>query len=107
MDGELDNEGRVEICFNNEFGTICDDDWDGKEAAVVCQELGYSPDAIHVAVHRAFFGLGSNPIHLDDVSCFGNESHLANCSHSGVGIHNCARNEDAGVVCTGEAPVPS
>ena len=38
-------------------------------------------------------------IHYDDVACNGTESRLADCSHIGMGNHNCADGEDAGVVC--------
>ena len=102
VNGAAENEGRVEICFNKEWGTICDDRWDGKEALVVCRQLGYSDAEVHVALHEAFFGSGPNPIHLDEVNCVGNEERLSDCQHAPLGIHNCLQEEDASVLCTGE-----
>ena len=53
-----------------------------------------------VAVRFAQFGSGFGIIHLDDVHCDGSELRLSDCTHLGVGNHNCVPSEDAGVICS-------
>jgi len=41
VDGRNKFEGRVEVCYNGQWGGVCDDEWDQEEAMVVCQQLNY------------------------------------------------------------------
>ena len=90
-------EGRVEVYHNNSWGSVCDDEWDITDATVVCQQLGLFMATS--APGQAAFGPGSGPIWYDNVGCTGSETNLTQCSHTGIGVHNCSHSEDAGVVC--------
>ena len=96
MDGS-DLEGRLEVHYNGEWGTVCDDQFGATDASVVCSELGFSGRS--EAVSLAPFGQGNGTILMDNVQCSGSEASLEQCSHNGWGSNNCNHREDVGVRC--------
>ena len=91
--------GRVELCNNNEWGTVCDDFWGAADAQVVCRQLGFAQDSALPLTTGFTDGAADVQIWLDNVRCAGTESRLIDCPANALGTHNCAHSEDAGVSC--------
>ncbi|XP_061172170.1 deleted in malignant brain tumors 1 protein-like [Saccostrea echinata] len=100
VNGNSNYTGRLEVFIQgpNQWGTICDDFWDETAAKVVCRQMGLTGGK---PIKEAHFGRGSGPIWFDNVKCFGNETHIWDCSNRGIGTHNCNHTEDVGVKCEG------
>ena len=111
-------EGKVEVCVDGFWGTVCSNSWDSREASVVCKQLGFMNSGIvqypiylcHYNMYYIFtaaiplrysrFGVGSGPILLDYLQCSGNENNLLECSRSNTQV-TCNHYRDAGVECAG------
>ena len=116
------SRGRVEICINGSYGTICDDFWDNEDASVVCRQLGFSPHGTYtctctempfkaqnhqcfhfpgaIAIAGGVFREENLPTLLGSVNCTGNEVSLLECQHNVETV--CANTADSGVICQGE-----
>ena len=96
-DGGSPNQGRVEVLYNKEWGTVCDDGWDINDAQVVCRMLNFTSASV-VPIKPAF-SEGKGRIWLYEVRCTGNENSLSECRYYDWGNDICDHNEDAGVIC--------
>uniref|UniRef100_A0A3Q0RS79 Neurotrypsin n=1 Tax=Amphilophus citrinellus TaxID=61819 RepID=A0A3Q0RS79_AMPCI len=93
--GTGSHEGRLEIFYRGQWGTVCDDGWTNSNTQVVCRQLG-----LDTPVSR--FGVGSSPILLDDVSCTGKEPSLLLCNRREWLRHDCTHHEDVNIACRPE-----
>uniref|UniRef100_A0A3B4FPW7 Neurotrypsin n=1 Tax=Pundamilia nyererei TaxID=303518 RepID=A0A3B4FPW7_9CICH len=91
-----DREGRVEIYYQGQWGTVCDDSWTELNAQVVCRQLGFR--SVQVAPEKVYEE-GNGLIQLDEVQCDGTETTLLACTHSQWRQHDCSHSEDVGVLC--------
>uniref|UniRef100_A0A3B4DE32 SRCR domain-containing protein n=1 Tax=Pygocentrus nattereri TaxID=42514 RepID=A0A3B4DE32_PYGNA len=92
--------GRLEVYHNSDWGSVCDDLWDIRDAQVICRQLGCGPALS--ADGSAVFGAGEGSIWLNRVKCRGNEIHLWDCPHSLKEHTDCSHRRHAGVTCAGQ-----
>ena len=131
-DGPNESEGRLEVYYQGLWGTVCDDRFTSpsrprsggaaepnRAAAVACRIMGYEGAEFvsgHTWLSRA--SLAEKPIWLDDVRCLaGDPAHnagdgdrptsLFDCYNAGPALHNCSREEDVGLRCTGTLTEPA
>ncbi|XP_041452747.1 deleted in malignant brain tumors 1 protein-like [Lytechinus variegatus] len=98
VDGDYDDEGRIEVYYGGRWGRICPTEWSIEDAHVVCRELGYPLGARKTKL----FDGGDGPFLMDDMQCEGNETRLTDCIFPGfANVHNCAEDytQGAGVIC--------
>ena len=103
VDGPNATSGRVEVYYAGQWGTVCDDWWDLRDANVVCRQLGFGPAYSALIPSYRRYRPGTGSIWIDDLACAGTESRLSECAlhnNRGWGYHNCVHSEDACVTCS-------
>ena len=101
-DGDSEFNGRVEVCYGNQWGTVCgDNSWtsDTSGASTVCKQVGYSP------INATPFALslprsGSHYLLLSAVHCDARVTRLIDCFHDPFNSSYCSYGA-AGVSCEG------
>ncbi|XP_064180861.1 deleted in malignant brain tumors 1 protein-like isoform X16 [Anguilla rostrata] len=95
--------GRVEMHHGSSWGTVCDADFDQRDAEVVCRELGCGvPKELRGA---AAFGQGEGQVWAEEIQCSGNESHICFCPKAPSQNQPCSHGNDVGLVCSGSEDV--
>ncbi|XP_061856645.1 LOW QUALITY PROTEIN: antigen WC1.1-like [Colius striatus] len=89
--------GRVEVAVNSTWGTVCQDTWDMRDAAVLCRQLGCG--AALAVPGPAQFGAGTGLVRPDVGGCAGTEASLWDCPS--VAQRGCQRGGGAAAVCSG------
>ena len=97
--GISENEGRVEIYYNNTWGTVCSDSyWSITDSNTVCRQLGYTGATND---YTALLDHGNVPVWMDRVSCAYHDLCLGRCNFNGFGNSHCLHSQDVFVNCTG------
>ena len=116
--GSTQYEGRVEVCINQVWGTVCSYSyyWRTPNSNVVCRQLGHMKLGIFVTTYiinyscitgsvtyttSSQFGQGTGPILMSVVECSGNESNLLDCSYQPFPYSICSHSYDVGIKCEG------
>ena len=123
-------QGRVEVCINNLWSSVCDNGWTSYNTQVVCAQIGYPGTGTCIYMHactisgrhsmlwcrveghaepsfpeaqavvNSYFGDGTAPVLLNSVACSSNSTNLLNCSFSAPSSY-CQSGNTAGVICEG------
>ncbi|XP_071141936.1 neurotrypsin-like [Mytilus edulis] len=93
--GHAANQGRLEIKYKGEWGTVCDNQFENVDAKVACRQLSYC-SGLMLPAHKVDDGIGT--IWLNHVNCSGSEGNLLNCNYN-HDISPCRHYQDVGVHC--------
>ena len=118
--GSTEYEGNVQICYNNAWGSVCDDSWGHSDSNVVCRQLGFQSYGIYEYIemfillysllnegsqyyYNNYFRVSKSPPYLyGTFYCSGLEQSLLSCLRSYSDLLNCGNSEIAGVHCEGK-----
>jgi serine protease 12 (motopsin) len=82
--------------YDGQWGYVCNDRWDDRDATVVCRQLGQPTGK----KHDGMYGWHTSPVTwMNKVACSGAENLLDECSFKGWGVYGCDATKDAYVCC--------
>ena len=112
--------GRVELCIDGHYKTLCYDQWDGRDASVVCHQLGFSrngnnlwmpsdPSLVNCTMSFISGAINGSSYFSDEVfstltfglNCTGTENSIRECPRH-TAESSCGTHSDAHVICQGD-----
>ena len=112
--------GRIELCYQGLWRTLCKNSWSREDAAVACNQLGFSKAGKscstlwRISTYYSCIQTGAingsadfrTTVGLMPISnakkCTGVESHFAECPDSNFSGVTCGFSDSAYIVCQGE-----
>ena len=88
---------RLEVKFEDEWGSVCSRGFAEITGEQVCKMLGFHRGGTAILNK----GGGRDMVWLANVKCRGNEGDIGDCQHSVWGANDCAHGEDVGICCWG------
>ncbi|KAM9317657.1 scavenger receptor cysteine-rich type 1 protein M160-like isoform 2-T2 [Pholidichthys leucotaenia] len=90
--------GRLEVKSNQNWSSVCEADFDQKDAEVVCRELGCGPPSV---LQGGLYGDVEALMWTKEFQCGGHESALLDCRSSGSARSSCSPGKAVGLTCSG------
>ena len=112
VNGSTQQSGRLEVCTNNIWGSVCGDGFDVTDAHVVCRELGLGisgtqiVDIVKILIVEptvyinSHFGDGNEAIVFSNMQCGGYEGSISDCDKMNYGTFSCSRSNVVGIICS-------
>lgn len=121
--GQNENEGRLEVCFNTQWNTVCADEFDLVDGSVTCRELGFEGTTLHELssvyhlfdtifldasvkiLHEGYFdSVNDSNILMYNITCEGHEDSLFECISS---FDSTCMSGEVGLQCSISRPTTS
>ncbi|XP_052783699.1 protein bark beetle-like isoform X2 [Mya arenaria] len=99
VDGATEFEGRLELNFTGEFGTVCSEGWTEQNSALACQQLGLTFNPEYGTPSQIMFPSPSVPILMSHVSCDQLDTDMRECRALHEGEFVCDHTKDVFLRC--------
>ncbi|XP_011405675.2 PREDICTED: scavenger receptor cysteine-rich domain superfamily protein-like [Amphimedon queenslandica] len=80
VNGTVEREGRLEVCANGVWGSVCSRSFAISAAYVACKQIGHTNVNGAVIDRYGLYGLGNGPIVYNNLACFGHETNINDCN---------------------------